>query len=78
MHTIKASAIAILASLSLPLLSSCGLPNALGRSFSRLIDYQSTTHPSGNTPVPMFESLREIDRELQADGFTRPEEDSTR
>ena len=70
--------IAVLASLSLPLLSSCGLPGAIGRSYRRIADFGAAGDESGKAREMMFESLREVDRELDASDLNRPEAGSTR
>ncbi len=73
------SALAVVIGMILPLLASCGIPGALGRSFNRMMDRSVADDETGKAREAMFESLREIDRELETAAAVNPrEEDSTR
>ena len=75
---VRIPTIALLAGLGVALLSSCGLPGALGRSYNRMMDRSIAADESGKAREAMFESLRDIQRELESGDITAAEADSTR
>lgn len=68
----------VLAAVWLPLLNSCGLPAATGRSLNRMLYSSSTGDESVRARTAMFESLGEIHREEETAAVNPPAAGSTR
>lgn len=57
------AACTILASM---VLTSCGLPGALGRSYRRIADFGTQADDAGKAREIMVENLRQVQREVEA------------
>lgn len=68
----------MLAAVFLPLLGSCGLPAATGRSLNRMLYSSSTGDEAGPARAAMFESLGDIHREVDSAEVNPPAAGSTR